>query len=310
MNVGTTPGRSFVEPWNGRSHVADLDGPVHWAEFGEPSDLRPIVFVHGLGGSHLNWAMAAGGLSVDRRSFALDLRGFGMTPGGWWNSTIQWNARLLGRFIDEVVEEPVVLIGNSMGGMVSVLHAHHSPDSVAGLVLVDPALPLPRRRPDLEVAAQFLTYATPVLGELYLRVTRARLSPEQSVRRIFNLCFAEPSRADPVMLSMAEELAAARLAMPGVEVAFMATARSILATLALPSAYWSKMKAIEAPVLLIHGEADRVVSIDSARTAAELNPTWHTVFLTDIGHTPQLEVPDVFVEIVAEWLSTRDSLDR
>jgi pimeloyl-ACP methyl ester carboxylesterase len=299
----TPAARCFVEPWGGRGFVADFDGPVHWAEFGEPSDLPPIVFAHGLGGSHLNWAMVARGLSMDRQSFALDLRGFGMTPGGWRNSTTQANARLLGRFIDEVVGQPVVLIGNSMGGMVSLLCAARSRGSVAGLVLVDPALPPPLRRPDLDIAAQFLAYATPVVGELYMKATRARLTPEQSVSRVFNLCFADPRRVDPVLLAKAVELAEARAGMPWVEVAFMAAARSVMATLALPRGYWSLMRAIHAPVLLIHGEADRLVSIDAARAAAGRNPHWQVTFLADVGHTPQLEVPDVVVGVVREWMS-------
>jgi pimeloyl-ACP methyl ester carboxylesterase len=299
----TTPARCFVEPWGGRSDVRDLDGPVHWAEFGEPGDRPPIVFVHGLGGSHLNWAMVAAGLSERRRSFALDLRGFGLTPGSWLNSTVQSNARLLERFIVEVVGEPVVLVGNSMGGMVSVLHTVQAPDSVTGMVLVDPSLPPPRQRPDREVATSFLLYAIPVVGELYLKVNRARLSPEESVRRIINLCFAHPGRADPQMLTMAAQLVGARAGMPWVEAAFMAAARTTLTTLARPGAYWSMMRAIRVPVLLVHGECDRLVPIESARTAARLNPTWQTAFLPDVGHTPQLEVPDAVVDIVAEWLS-------
>ncbi len=67
---------SFAAPWGGRSYVTDLDGPVHWVDFGTPSDLPPIVFVHGLGGSHLNWALVAPALSANRRAVSVDLHGY------------------------------------------------------------------------------------------------------------------------------------------------------------------------------------------------------------------------------------------
>ena len=49
----------FAAPWGARGYVSDLDGPVHWIEFtpGDSPDGTPIVFVHGLGGSHLNWCL-------------------------------------------------------------------------------------------------------------------------------------------------------------------------------------------------------------------------------------------------------------
>jgi len=54
---------SFAEPWGGTGHVCDLDGPVHWVDFGGPADASPIVLVHGLGGSHLNWVLVASALA-------------------------------------------------------------------------------------------------------------------------------------------------------------------------------------------------------------------------------------------------------
>src|SRR5215218_9076933 len=43
----------------GDSRTVDLDGPVHYIDFGGPDDGRTVVLVHGLGGSHLNWDLLA-----------------------------------------------------------------------------------------------------------------------------------------------------------------------------------------------------------------------------------------------------------
>ena len=211
---------AFAAPWGARGYVTDLDGPVHWVEFGEgpgsgpDRDEPPIVFVHGLGGSHLNWCLIGPQLAANRRVVALDLHGFGLTPGGRYTSTVQRNTRLLDRFVREVTGTPVILAGNSMGGLISILQTAAAPDTVQGLVLIDPALPLPRRAPDRQVGSQFLLYALPGLGELYVRTVMARTPPQLAVQRVVDLCFADPSRADPAMLTASIALAAERQSQP------------------------------------------------------------------------------------------------
>jgi pimeloyl-ACP methyl ester carboxylesterase len=164
---------TFAAPWGARGYVSDLDGPVHWIEFGEEGapgrNGMPIVFVHGLGGSHLNWCLIGPELAAGRRAVALDLHGFGLTPGTRATATVQRNTRLLDRFVREVTGGPVILAGNSMGGLISIMQASAAPDTVRGLVLIDPALPPPRRAPDRQVGGQFLMYALPGIGELYVR---------------------------------------------------------------------------------------------------------------------------------------------
>lgn len=293
----------LASEWNAKGYVTDLDGPVHWIDFGGPTDGIPMVFVHGLGGSHLNWALIGQALAENRRVVALDLHGFGLTPGTRANATVHANAELLDRFIGEVIGGPVILVGNSMGGMISVLQTAANPDTVAGLVLVDPALPVPKRLPDPGVAATFIAYAVPGVGEWSMKVMQARLSSEDLVNRIVKLCFADPRRANAEMIRIGAQLVTARREIPYKEDAFLGAARSLMKLLITAGTYERMMDGIKAPVLLIHGEADRLVPIAAAEKVAAAHPAWDTAFLPDVGHTPQLEAPQQTIGVIVDWLS-------
>jgi pimeloyl-ACP methyl ester carboxylesterase len=318
----------YAAPWGARGYVTDLGGPVHWIEFSprpdnqapketkEPKDPEvqnnatepPIVLVHGLGGSHLNWCLLGPHLAAGRRVVALDLRGFGLTPGLRVNSTVQADVRLLDRFINEVIGTPVVLVGNSMGGMISILETAANPDAVSGLVLIDPALPLPPQKPDWEVTGQFLLYATPGLGGLAVAKIVSSVSPEAAVQRLIQLCFADPSRADPEMVKAEVALTTRRRpANPAQASArarvFLVAARSLLRVLGRPQRYYAMMAGIDVPVLLIGGDDDRLVPVAAVRRAAARNPRWESVILPGVGHTPQLEVPEATVGVIRDWLA-------
>jgi pimeloyl-ACP methyl ester carboxylesterase len=315
----------YAAPWDARGYVTDLDGPVHWIEFSpKPSSQAPgpgesetagpnqsprppIVFVHGLGGSHLNWCLIGPQLAAGRRAVALDLRGFGLTPGLRSNSSVEANARLVGRFVNEVIGTPVILVGNSMGGLISILETAAHPGMIKALVLIDPALPAPLQKPDWQVTGQFLLYALPGLGELAVARLLASVSPEAAVQQLVQLCFAEPSRADPVMIEAEVALAARRRPVTPAQASararvFLAAARSLLRVLGRRRRYAAMMASIDIPVLLIGGDADRLVPVAAMRQAAARNPHWESVILADVGHTPQLEVPGGVAGAIRDWL--------
>jgi pimeloyl-ACP methyl ester carboxylesterase len=310
--AGTRPApEDFAAAWGVQGHVTDLDGPVHWIEFnpGQEGTQRkpPIVFVHGLGGSHLNWCLIGPALAAGRRAVALDLHGFGLTPGSVPTVTVQANARLVSRFVREVIGAPVILVGNSMGGLISILHTAAEPDTVAGVVLIDPALPLPRGRLDPRVTGQFLLYALPGLGEVFVRRYMMQRSPEQAVQQLLELCFADPSRANPTMTAAEIALIERRKPVSPHQATvrartFLAASRSLLRVLGLRGRYRAMMAGIDVPVLLIGGEDDRLVQVAAMRQAAARNPRWESVFLAGVGHTPMLEVPDVTTDTIRDWL--------
>ncbi|MGH3205954.1 MAG: alpha/beta fold hydrolase [Streptosporangiaceae bacterium] len=311
--AGTRPAPwAYAAPWGARGYITDLDGPVHWIEFtaAEPGTTQsqpPIVFVHGLGGSHLNWCRVGPHLAAGRRAVALDLRGFGLTPGLRANSTVQANARLLDRWIQTVVGEQVILVGNSMGGLISILETHSNPDLVRGVVLLDPALPLPPQKPDWQVSGQFLLYALPGLGEFGVAKLMASVAPDKAVRQLVQLCFADPSRADPELTRAEVALSTKRHPATRAQAAararvFLAAARSLLRVLSRRQRYAKMMAGIDVPVLLIGGEDDRLVPVAAMRLAAARNPRWESVILAGVGHTPMLEVPDAVTGIIQDWL--------
>jgi len=284
------------------SKFVDIDGPVHYREWAGPSSVT-FVCVHGLGGSLLNWISVAPGLSRRGRVVAVDLAGFGMTPREGRSSGIRANRLLLSRFIGEVVDGPVVLAGNSMGGAIVMLQAALEPNSVDGLVLTSPALPFSRgSRPDPMVAMAFAAYQVPGVGERFMRERARRMSPERVVRDTLKMCTVDPERVDPAVVDLMIEAATERRDLPDSIPAFLEAARSILRLSRRTKFGHDVIDRITCPVLLIHGRHDRLVRVQSAIAAAERRPGWRLVILEDAGHVAQLEDPKRWVEEVEGWL--------
>jgi pimeloyl-ACP methyl ester carboxylesterase len=277
---------------------------VHYVDYGGPDDGPLLVCVHGLGGSVINWAAVAPALAQTCRVVALDLAGFGRTRSRGRPTTVHANQELLHRFLTEVTGSPVVLVGNSMGGLISVLQTAAHPETVAGLVLIDPALPVGvRARPHPLVALMFAVYAVPAAGRTLMSRRRALRSAEDQAMDVLRLCCADASRVPSAVVAAHLELANERQQYPDVDAELIIAARSLLWVLARRRHHAAMLRDITAPVLLLHGDRDRLVPIAAARRTAAANPTWRFAVAHDVGHVPQLEVPDWTVTQILGWLA-------
>ncbi|WP_254920692.1 alpha/beta fold hydrolase [Blastococcus mobilis] len=286
----------------GESCTVDLGGPVHYVDFGGPTGAPTVVLVHGLGGSHLNWDLFAPLLRSRARVLALDLPGFGRSEPGDRRTTVQDNVKVLDRFLTEVAGAPAVLVGNSMGGMISILQTAAAPWTVNGLVLLDAAVPGPRRALDPLVAVTFAVYALPMLGERFLALRRKRSTPLRQVRDMLRLCGVDPDALPAHTIDRSVALIEQRQDVPAMDKAFLSAARSLLRLLVDPRGYRTAMASIRVPVLMVQGAKDRLVPVAAARDIARRHPHWRYLELPGVGHVPQLQVPEKVATEVLAWL--------
>ena len=97
-------------------------------------DGPPLLFVHGAGGSHRNWAHQLKAIR-GARLVALDLPGHGRSQGRG-RQTIEEYAHFVLQFISALDLGRVILVGHSMGGAITLELALSHRDALAGLSLV------------------------------------------------------------------------------------------------------------------------------------------------------------------------------
>ena len=285
---------ALPDPWPRREVI--VPGGTLSVREAEPAapDVEPALFVHGLGGSALNWTDLMALLRDRVDGVAVDLPGFGWSPpprdGDY---TPAGNAD---RLADLVAERfggaPVHLFGNSMGGAVAVQLAARRPDLIRTLTLVSPALPKVGVR---RTNAHLPVIATPGIG-VRLMKRYLELEPHRRARATVDLCFADPTTVPERRMQEAVEEVRRRDTLPYVSDAFLQSLRGLLATYLdrTPARPWKLAEAITCPTLLVYGRRDKLVDPIHAHTKAF--PDVRVVVLPHAGHVAQIEQPVLVAE--------------
>ncbi|OIV90703.1 hypothetical protein TanjilG_15089 [Lupinus angustifolius] len=103
------------------------------------TNYPPLLLVHGFGASIPHWRRNIKTLSQNYTVYAIDLLGFGASdkPPNFSYTMETW-AQLILDFLDEVIQKPTVLIGNSVGSLACVIAASDSNQTlVRGIVLLN-----------------------------------------------------------------------------------------------------------------------------------------------------------------------------
>ena len=256
---------------------------VHYLDDGVGD--QAVVFVHGFPFRASMWEpQFPVAVESGRRAIAPDLPGFGRSAVPFDRSaySIDGYADLVAALVGDLGLGPVVLVGLSMGGYISLAVARRHPDVLAGLVLADtradPDSPEGRKaRSDQQALVAERNDVTPLVDGLLSRI----------------LADTGPRGAEvgAVLGDMMRSTAPA-----GWIGALEAMKQRRDQTDVLPT--------IAVPTLVVVGEGDAITPVDVAEGMAKVIPDARLEIIPGAGHVSNLENPEAFNRVFAEFLST------
>ncbi len=286
--------------WPGR--LVELpDGASLYARHAETAmaGRPPAVYVHGLGGSSTNWTGLMGELTGALDQWALDLPGHGESPPAGRHSVGAY-AKVLVSYLERF-DRPVHVVGNSMGGLISVLVAARRPDLVATLTLVSPAMPHLR----LPSAARGMALvAVPRLGERLL--ARGSAEPvETQVRRLADILYGDPGALGPDQMAAAAEERHQRIGQAHADAVLLQSLRSIVRHYAVPRwrSAWASARLVSCPTLVLIGGRDTLVHSSTAARWRRTLPSARVVHLPTTGHVAMMERPALVASFVRDHVA-------
>lgn len=258
-------------------------------------DGTTVILVHGLGGSVENWMLNINALAQHHRVYAIDLAGFGRSDKTQVLRSLSHGAQFVSDFMEVQRIENASLVGNSMGGGVTLQFAIQFPSKVEKLVLANSA------GLGKESALVLRLAALPLIGELLTRPSR------KGTVRFWKECVYDPALLTDELVELYYHLAS----LPGAQKSFLATLRG-------GCNFWGQradmirsivdnLATITTPTLILWGQQDRILPVAHARVAEGRIPNATLQILDYCGHMPQFERPEEFNALVLEFLARQEA---
>ena len=258
----------------------------------------PLILLHGFGAAIEHWRNNIPMLGQEYHVYALDLLGFGASRKANTNYSVYLWVEQVHDFWQTFIQEPVVLVGNSIGSLVCLTAAVTYPDMVKGIVML--SLPdvsirqemIPRWLQPIVSTVENLV-ASPLLLKTLLKILRR----PSIIQRWAGVAYQDKT-------AITDELVAI-LSAPaydeGSDKTFSALFKAVRQANFAPSAK-EVLPKLNIPMLLIWGSHDRMVPPTLAPIFAALNPQIKYVELEQVGHCPHDECPEKFNQILLDWL--------
>lgn len=262
-----------------------LNASLHTTSLGESGPL--VAFCHGLFGQGKNWTSIAKEVATDHRVLLVDMPHHGRSEWPDHFDYLDVADRVATLFS---ADDPVALVGHSMGGKAAMVLALRHPELVERLCVVDVA-PV-----DYEGRSEFAGYIDAMLGlDLgsleHRRDADAALTEAVPSRTVRSFLLQNLRRGEDGGWSW----------QPNLEV----LGRDLGALGGWPAAALEGTAPYDGPTLWIGGDRSAYVTDDHAAAMDRWFPRNRRVTIKGAGHWVHSEQPQVFTEVLRRFLAHR-----
>jgi pimeloyl-ACP methyl ester carboxylesterase len=240
--------------------------------------MRPLVFLHGVGGGKAVWNRQVEHFrALGYPCLAWDQSGYGQSP-----LVEPYDFEHIAAALHEVVAEPAVLVGHSMGGLLAQEFYARYPGKVAALALC-------------------FTSAAFAAGTDFARAfVAARIGPLDAGKSMYEIA-KDVMPAQRGRISDAEGLALAEHTMAAIPPATYRKAVQLVTTFDRRA----DLEKIAVPALLVAGSDDLTAPAQMMGHMAQKIPGAEFVVLRGCGHLGPMDQPDAFNKVLEGFLKRR-----
>ena len=275
-----------------RARTVMLNGHEFW--YLDSGDGPAVLFIHGLTGSHRNWAHLVDTVNTDHRVLVPDLFGHGASSKPMGDYSLGAHAATLRDLLDRLGVDRVTLVGHSFGGGIAMQFCYLFPERVERLVLVSSGglgrsvSPLLRSAtlPGAEwvlplIASGWVRGRAEAVGRVLARVGwRASSDVTEGWHGFMSLADADSRRA------------------------FLATTRSVIDSGGQTvNAHDHLPMASEIPTLIVWGTGDRMIPAWHATIAHQAIVGSRVELFEGAGHFPHLDDPERFARVLGDFVA-------
>ncbi len=287
-----------------KSAVSDLSAPGnYWQWQGNPiyyvkassskNNKPPLLLIHGFGASTDHWRKNIAQLQEKYQVWAIDLLGFGRSakPNREYSGLL-WREQIYD-FITQIVEKPVIVAGNSLGGYVALCVAAGYPSATKGVILLNSAGPFtdssPKKPNPLQKVIRNLLLQ-PWASYLLFQYVRQK----SNIRKTLLKVYLDPNA---VTDRLVEDIYRPSCDSGAVEV-FAAVFKS-------PQGEKVDvlLQQLQHPLLMLWGKGDPWMNVNSRGEQFRKHYPSLTEYYLQAGHCPHDEIPEQVNSLIDNWIN-------
>lgn len=274
---------------------------IYYVEAGDrAAESPPLLLIHGFGASTDHWRKNIAELQEDFKVYAIDLLGFGRSSKpDWVYSGKLWEEQL-SKFIQEVIGQPVVLAGNSLGGYASLCVGANHPELTRGVVLLNSAGPFsdPEKEEETPQKLTLKEHIQKAVRSILLQPWSSFLlfqyvRRQSMIRRTLNQVYLDKSAVTDQLVEDIYRPSCDRGAAKVFASVFKSPRGDKVDEL---------LQRLEAPLLLLWGEGDPWMDTQARSRQFHQYYSQISEYFLNAGHCPHDELPQEVNAKIKQWV--------